>query len=293
MLQQRTLKSLTRAVGVGLHSGQRVELTFRPAPVDAGIVFRRIDLPVPVEIKVSARAVSDARMASTISAGGDPGAPRVQTVEHLLAAFAGLEIDNCLVQVNAEELPIGDGSADHFVSALLDAGRVDQQAARRVCSIAQIEQITLPDAAGSLDAAPAADGQLHITYDLDYPDTPIGRQSCSMNVVPKSFVGELSFARTFVLEREVARMRAQGFGLRATTANVLVFDRSGPVATSVRAANECARHKALDCLGDFALLGCDLVGRIHARQSGHTHNHELIRRLDHQLRARPRVAAAG
>ena len=135
MLRQRTLKSMTRAVGVGLHSGQRVEMTLRPAPPDTGVVFRRVDLPLPVEIAVSAAAVSDARMASTISAGGDPGAPKVQTIEHLMSACSGLGIDNLVIDITADEVPILDGSAASFVFLLQSAGVALQDAPKRFCRI--------------------------------------------------------------------------------------------------------------------------------------------------------------
>ncbi|MBY0237155.1 MAG: UDP-3-O-acyl-N-acetylglucosamine deacetylase, partial [Burkholderiaceae bacterium] len=131
MLQQRTLKSLTRAVGVGIHSGQRVELTLRPAPPDTGIVFRRVDLNTPVDIPVRTETVCDTRMATTVSPGGDPGGPKVQTIEHLLSACAGLGLDNLIVDINADEVPILDGSAASFVYLLQSAGIEQQKAAKK------------------------------------------------------------------------------------------------------------------------------------------------------------------
>ena len=141
MIQQRTLKSLTRAVGVGVHSGHKVELTLRPAPPDTGIVFRRTDLPVPVEIPVNAAAVSDTRMASTISPGGDPGAPKVQTIEHLMSACAGLGLDNLVVDITAEEVPILDGSAASFVFLLQSAGIELQNAPKRFLRVKKTVEV--------------------------------------------------------------------------------------------------------------------------------------------------------
>jgi UDP-3-O-[3-hydroxymyristoyl] N-acetylglucosamine deacetylase/UDP-3-O-[3-hydroxymyristoyl] N-acetylglucosamine deacetylase/3-hydroxyacyl-[acyl-carrier-protein] dehydratase len=214
-------------------------------------------------------------------------------VEHVLAALAGLQIDNCLIQIDAAEPPNGDGSADLFVSALLDAGIRDQSALRHCCVLEHSGQVGIPGCQGSISFGPPAESELQLTYDLDYPGTFIGRQSCSLIASPTSFVSLLSFARTFVLQTEVDGLRAQGLGLRATPRDLLVFGSDGPVENVLRADNECARHKALDCLGDFALLGCDLAGTIHCRQSGHAHNHELIRRIDRHMRSTMRVSAAG
>jgi UDP-3-O-[3-hydroxymyristoyl] N-acetylglucosamine deacetylase/UDP-3-O-[3-hydroxymyristoyl] N-acetylglucosamine deacetylase/3-hydroxyacyl-[acyl-carrier-protein] dehydratase len=217
----------------------------------------------------------------------------VELVEHVLAALAGLRIDNCLIQIDAAECPGRDGSAEDFVAALLDGGMIEQSVPRRQMIVDRICAVSLPGVPGTIALAPSDSGGCELHYDMDYGGPPIGRQSCSLTVTPETFVTELSFARTFVLESEVAALRAKGYGQRATTDHLLVFGKVGPIDNELYADNECARHKALDCVGDFALLGCDLVGEIHAIQSGHALNHEAVRRLDALWRGKETRRAAG
>ncbi|MCA9053642.1 MAG: UDP-3-O-acyl-N-acetylglucosamine deacetylase, partial [Planctomycetaceae bacterium] len=179
------------------------------------------------------------------------------------------------------------------VAALLDAGIREQSSRRRVIVIGESEIIASPDGRGHISVSPTRDGRFQLTYELDYPQPVIGRQACSLDVTPTTFVRELSFARTFVLEGEVAAMRSQGFGKRATTDNLIVFSSDGPIDTELRAPDECARHKALDCIGDFSLVGCDLAGHVQCCGSGHALNHELIRRLEQRLRGCPPLSATG
>lgn len=286
---QRTLARPAEVCGRGLFSGAEVRLRFLPAPEHHGVAFQRIDLPGQPRVPALVRYVQPGLRRTVLARQ----TAQVQTSEHVLAALAGLQIDNCLIQINASEPPNGDGSADEFVAALLDAGVQEQSASRHVYVIDRTELIALPGATGSMQVSPGTDDRLHLTYDLDYPGTAVGQQTCSLSITPTSFVSLLSFARTFVFEPEIAGLQAQGYGLQTTTDDLLVFGPDGPLDNALRADNECARHKALDCLGDFALLGCDLAGTIHCRQSGHALNHELVRRLSARLRAPSRLAAAG
>ncbi|MFV0446261.1 MAG: UDP-3-O-acyl-N-acetylglucosamine deacetylase [Planctomycetaceae bacterium] len=285
---QHTLARPAEISGFGLFTGEDVTVRCLPAPEHYGLAFQRIDLPGQPRIPARVRYVEPGLRRTVLRRGE----ARVQVVEHLLAALAGLQIDNCLIQMSASEPPAGDGSADHFVAELLDAGRVPQRARRRICRIGAHDVINGANG-GGIEIASVAESHCQITYDLDYPGTPIGQQSCSVTVTPRSFVANLSYARTFVFESEVQGMRSQGFGLRATTENLILFGADGPIDTALRGETECARHKALDCIGDLALLGCDIVGHIHCRHSGHALNHEVVRRLEQQLHSVRPLAAAG
>lgn len=286
---QRTLERPARISGFGLFTGDDVTVQFLPAPEHHGLAFQRMDLPGAPRVPALIHYLEPGLRRTVLRRGP----ARVELVEHVLAALAGLQIDNCLIRMTASEPPAGNGSADHFVAALLGAGIREQRAPRRVCRVGKSDVVAAASG-GSIEVRPVAEPRLQLTYDLDYPGTPVGRQTCSVTVVPESFVAELAFARTFVFEHEVHMMRSQGFGLRATTDNLLVFGPEGPLHNALRSETECARHKALDCVGDFALLGCDIVGAVHCRQSGHALNHELVRRLDLYLRtiSAPQAAAA-
>ena len=286
---QRTIRRPAQVSGFGLFSSADVSVCFHPAPEHHGIAFQRIDLPQQPRVPALVRYVRPGLRRTLLQRG----TAQVQVVEHLLAALAGLQIDNCLVQLDASEPPGCDGSADAFTQALLDAGIREQSASRRICRINQTGTIELPERRGRIEFAPPAQDEFKISFEVDYPHPAIGQQTCSTHVSPSTFVRDLSFARTFVLDTEVEAMRSQGFGVRATTSNLILFGVDGPIDTTLRTDNECARHKLLDCLGDFALLGCDIVGRIHCHGSGHAHNHELVRNLEQRLRANSRLAAAG
>jgi UDP-3-O-acyl-N-acetylglucosamine deacetylase len=206
------------------------------------------------------------------------GGATIELVEHVMAALAGLQIDNCVVEVNAPEPPGGDGSSQAFADALLRAGIVELDAPRESL------RLTTPVETGERDqtirGVPHMKNCLTIRYSLDYgPDAPIVPQSFEIDVTPESFLNEIVFARTFVLEQEAHALRAMGYGRRTTARDLLIFGRDGVIDNSLRAPNECARHKLLDCIGDFALAGCDLVGRIEAQRSGHMHNADFVRRV--------------
>lgn len=280
---QRTLARPAEVRGYGLFGGRAVVLRLLPAPEHHGIAFQRIDLPGAPRIPALVGYVQP-RLRRTALVRGEA---IVEVIEHVMAALGGLRIDNCLVQLDAPEPPGCDGSSEAFVSALIDAGIVEQRAPRRICRIEHQEVISNPAGGGFLEFAPASRDSLTITCEIDYPGTPIGAQSFRTEVTPEMFVTQVSFARTFVLEREVEGLRAQGLGLRATTDDLLVFGPDGPIDNELHAGNECARHKLLDCIGDFALLGCDLIGEIRAHQSGHALNHELVRRLSSSIQCAP------
>lgn len=274
---QRTIARTARVDGFGLFGGVDVSLEFCPAPPEHGVVFERVDLSTPVQIPAGIDYVQPRPRCTVIEHQGTS----VAVIEHVMAALAGLRIDNCLVRINAPEPPGGDGSSAAFVAALLQAGEVEQDAFRLRARIQQTFVVTESDFVG-VGAQPPLDTEYEIGCVIDYGSGPIGRQLHRAQITPDRFISELSACRTFVHEQEVQALQAQGIGLRATPENVLVFSESGVIDNSLRFSNECVRHKILDCVGDFALLGCDLVGRFTATQSGHRLNHELIRQIAQQ-----------
>ncbi|MBA2721547.1 MAG: UDP-3-O-[3-hydroxymyristoyl] N-acetylglucosamine deacetylase, partial [Methylibium sp.] len=215
MLQQRSLKSITRAMGVGLHSGQRVELTLRPAAPDTGIVFRRVDLPVPVDIPALATAVSDTRMASTLSPGGDPGGPKVNTVEHLMSACAGLGLDNLLIEITAEEVPILDGSAASFVYLLQSAGIELQDAPKRFIRVLQSVEVHHGEGDKAMWARlePYHGYKLAFEIDFDHPAVDLTGQRVEFDFGGNQYKRDIARARTFGFAKDVDAMRARGLTL--------------------------------------------------------------------------------
>jgi UDP-3-O-acyl N-acetylglucosamine deacetylase len=260
--------------GFGYWSGRDVRVEFHPAPADSGVVFFRDDLPKATPIEAAVHNRLEAPRRTTLSAAG----ATVEMVEHILAALAGLRIDNCHVHATAAEMPGCDGSCLAFVSVLKQAGMVEQNAVRP--QLVVTEPVRVGDEECWVEAGPTAKGGLTLRYRLDYgSDNPIGRETIELKVTPESFERELAPARTFLLKHEANWLRAQGLGTRATYQDLLVFDEHGPIENELRFENECVRHKTLDLLGDLALAGCDLVGRITAHRSGHRQNAELVRVL--------------
>lgn len=251
-----------------------MELEFRPAEVDAGIVFVRRDLAGNPRIKaVVANRVETPRRTTLRAAGAS-----VEMVEHVMAALAGLQIDNCEVWVNEAEMPGCDGSSQPFVTALDSAGTLEQSAARPRLVVRTVTRLGGEDS--WIEARPGAGGGMSVKFRLDYGSgNAIGRQTLQLPVTPESFRRELAPSRTFVLEEEAEWLVSRGLGKRATYENVLVFDKQGPVANILRYRDECVRHKALDLIGDLALAGCDLDGHFIAHRSGHRLNAELVRAL--------------
>ncbi len=282
MIQQRTLKSLTRAVGVGVHSGQKVELTLRPAPPDTGVVFRRTDLPVPVEIPVNATAVSDTRMASTISPGGDPGAPKVQTIEHLMSACAGLGLDNLFVDITAEEVPILDGSAASFVFLLQSAGIELQSAPKRFLRVKKTVEVREGEGATLKWARlePYHGYKLAFEIEFDHPAVDATGQRVEFDFSSGQYKRDIARARTFGFTRDVEMMRTRGLGLGGNMDNVIVVDDTRVLnVEGLRYDDEFVKHKILDAIGDLHIAGNPLLASYTAFKSGHALNNKLLRKL--------------
>lgn len=260
--------------GFGFWSGLDVNVELRPAPPGHGIVFIRRDLPGLPCIPAAIANRVDGPRRTTLSVRGTA----VDMVEHVLAALAGLQVDNCMVYVDRAEMPGLDGSSFRYVEAILEAGLVRQERPRRTLRITRPVRIGGEDA--WLLAEPGDGAGLDLEYRLSYPDDPaIGSQSFSIRLAPETFRTGVAPARTFVTRAEAALLREQGLGRRVNFRDLLVFDDAGPVQNALRFPEECARHKLLDMIGDFALSGCDIVGRITAFRSGHRLNAELVREL--------------
>ena len=278
MLAQRTLKTLTRAVGVGLHSGQRVELTLRPAQPDTGIVFRRVDLPEPVDIPISALAVTDTRLASTISSGG----AKVHTVEHLMSACAGLGIDNLYVDITAEEVPILDGSASSFVFLLQSAGVALQNAPRRFIRV--LAPVEVSEGQGEAlkwaRLEPFHGYKLSFEIDFHHPAVDSTGQRVEFDLSQGSYARDIARARTFGFTKDVEMMRSNGLALGGGLDNAIVMDDYKVLNhDGLRYDDEFVKHKILDAMGDLYLLGKPLLAAYSAFRSGHAMNNRLLREL--------------
>ncbi len=284
MIQQRTIKSLTRAVGVGLHSGQRVEITLRPAAPDTGVVFRRIDLAQPVDIPVSALAVSDTRLASTLSNGG----VKVHTVEHLMSACSGLGLDNLYVDITAEEVPILDGSAASFVFLLQSAGIELQNAPRRFIRLLEPIEVRQGEGAAAKWARLEPYNGFCLSFEIDFkhPAVDATGQSVSFDLSSNTYVRDIARARTFGFTRDVETMRSLGLAMGGGLDNAIVMDDYKVLnAGGLRYDDEFVKHKILDAMGDLYLLGKPLLARYSAFRSGHALNNELLRVLLTQTQA--------
>ncbi|AMV17970.1 UDP-3-O-acyl-N-acetylglucosamine deacetylase [Planctomyces sp. SH-PL14] len=271
---QRTLRRPAVVHGHGLFGGADVTLRFLPADENHGIVFERVDLAAPVRIPATIASLVKMPRRTAIASGG----ASVQMIEHVMAALAGLQVDNCLVQLDAPEPPGGDGSALFLADALWEAGFESQSAPRSIHAVQQ--SVVVEERSGSrISVAPTRDGSYRVSYSLDYGACAIPPQSFDVVLTPESFIEQVAFARTFILEEEVKFLQAQGIGLRATPQSLLVFGPGGVIDNRLRAPDECARHKVLDCIGDFALIGSGLSGDFRADRSGHHANHEVVRQL--------------
>lgn len=288
---QRTLARSATLTGRGLISGQPVRLSLHPAPPDSGIVFRRLDLPGTPLIPAQVSAAVGTQRRTTLSSSSHS----VTVVEHLLAALAGLRIDNCRIDLEGPEPPGLDGSAADYARLLLSAGSILQPRPRRIWSVTQ--PLTLRREGATLTFHPPPPGccELRLTYLLDYgPFAPIAPQRFSVRLTPAVFLQDVAPCRTFLTVREAQQLREQGIGTHLQPSDILVFGPSGPVDNRLRFADEPARHKILDLIGDLALFGEDLAGHIVACRSGHTLNVELARRLGQgrQAIARPTATRA-
>ncbi|MEY4420658.1 MAG: hypothetical protein RLZZ498_1254 [Pseudomonadota bacterium] len=278
MLKQRTLQSLTKAVGVGLHSGQRVELTLRPAQPDTGIVFRRVDLAQPVDIPISATAVTDTRLASTISNGG----AKVFTVEHLMSACAGLGLDNLYIDITAEEVPILDGSASSFVFLLQSAGIVEQNAPKRFIRVLKPVEVREGESANVKWARlePHHGYKLSFEIDFQHPAVDSTGQSVVFDMDTDVYTRDIARARTFGFTRDVEMLRANGLALGGGLDNAIVMDDYKVLnSDGLRYDDEFVKHKILDAMGDLYLIGKPLLASYVAFRSGHAMNNLLLREL--------------
>ncbi len=278
MLAQQTIKSVISAVGVGLHSGQRVDVTLRPAKPDTGIVFRRIDLLEPISIQTSAMAVTDTRLASTISSVG----VKVQTVEHLMSACAGLGIDNLLVDINGEEVPILDGSSSSFVFLLQRAGIEKQKTLKKFIRV--LQPVVVSEGAGETlkwaKFEPYNGYKLNFHIDFAHVAVNATGQEYEFDLIQNSYARDISRARTFCFTKDVEMMRANGLALGGGLDNAIVIDDYKVInADGLRYGDEFVKHKILDAMGDLHLVGHPLLTSYKAFRSGHALNNKLLRKL--------------
>ena len=274
MLRQRTLRNVIRATGVGLHSGQKVFLALRPAPVDTGIVFRRVDLEPVVEIPASAELVSETVLCTGLSVG----AAKVQTVEHLMSAFAGLGIDNAYVELTAPEVPIMDGSAGPFVFLLQSAGIAEQNAPKRFIRIRRPVEVRDGDKVARFE--PHDGFRIGFTVEFRHPAIPASLSRAEVDFSTEAYIREVSRARTFGFMRDLEYMRERNLGLGGSMDNAIVLDEFRVLnEDGLRYADEFVRHKILDAVGDLYLAGRPVIGAFEGFKSGHALNNALVRAL--------------
>lgn len=278
MVKQRTLKSLVRTIGIGVHSGTKVELVMRPAAADTGIVFRRVDVEPPVDIPVTVEAVGDTRMASTLVKDG----VRIGTIEHLMSALAGLGIDNVYIDVDAAEIPIMDGSAASFVFLLQAAGVEELNAPKRFLRVLKPVEVREGHGAQARWARlePHAGFKLEFSIDFNHPAIDSTAQHVEVDFAREAYVSSVARARTFGFVNEVEALRAAGLGLGGNFQNVIVMDEYRVLnADGLRSGDEFAKHKILDAIGDLYQLGKPLIAAYAAYKSGHALNNQLVRAL--------------
>lgn len=274
MLKQRTLKSLVRATGVGLHSGQKVTLVLRPAAPGTGIVFHRVDLNPPVDLKADPYAVGDTRMASCLEKDG----VKLGTVEHLMSALAGLGIDNLHIDVDAEEIPIMDGSASPFVFLLQSAGIEEQNAPKRFLRVKKVVEVEDGDKWARL--SPYEGFRLEFSIHFNHPAVDKSGTKVAVDFADQSYIRDISRARTFGFTQDVEALRDQGLALGGSLENAIVMDEYRVLnAEGLRLPDEFVRHKVLDAVGDLYLAGAPLLAMFNAHKSGHAMNNRLLREL--------------
>jgi len=273
-MRQRTLKNVIRATGVGLHTGEKVFLTLRPAAPNTGIVFRRVDLDPVVDMVARPENVGETLLSTTLT----KGSARVSTVEHLLSAFAGLGIDNAFVDVSAAEVPIMDGSAGPFVFLIQSAGIEEQNALKRFIRIKRTITVREDDKWAKFE--PFDGFKVAFTIDFDHPAFKLRTQQTVIDFSTTSFVKEVSRARTFGFMRELERLRERNLALGGSLNNAIVVDDYRIInEEGLRYEDEFAKHKVLDAVGDLYLLGCSLIGSFSGYKSGHALNNHLLRAL--------------
>ena len=274
MIRQRTLKNVIRATGVGLHTGEKIYLTLRPAPVDTGIIFCRVDLDEPVLIPARSENVGDTRLSTTLTRGD----VRISTVEHLLSAMAGLGIDNAYIDLSAAEVPIMDGSAGPFVFLIQSAGIEEQNAPKRFIRIKR--PVTVEDGDKRAGFEPFDGFKVGFTIEFDHPVFKGNSQHSEIDFSTTSFVKEVSRARTFGFMHEIEQLRERQLALGGSLDNAVVLDNFRVLnEDGLRYGDEFVKHKILDAIGDLYLLGHSLIGAFSGYKSGHALNNKLLRAL--------------
>jgi UDP-3-O-[3-hydroxymyristoyl] N-acetylglucosamine deacetylase len=274
MFQQRTLKTTIRAVGVGLHSGERVTLVLKPAPINSGIVFQRVDLPESTPFRVTPALVNDTRLSSTLVKDG----VRVGTIEHIMSALAGLGIDNVIVEVDAPEMPIMDGSAAPFIYLLQSAGIVDQQAAKQFVRV--LKPIEVIEGDKWVRLLPHEGYKVALTIDFAHPAFKKSAQTIKIDFANTNYVSEIARARTFGFIHEVEYLRMNGLARGGSMDNAIVIDEYRVLNDGgLRFEDEFVRHKVLDLIGDLYILGRPLIAAFEGYKSGHAMNNKLLRAL--------------
>jgi len=280
MTQQRTLKTVIRATGVGLHSGEKVSMTLRPAPVDTGIVFRRVDLDPVVEIPARADAVTETMLCTGLTRDGG----KAMTIEHLMSALAGLGVDNLYVELSAAEVPIMDGSSGPFVFLLQSAGVALQNAPKRFIRIRETVEVREGDKFARF--TPYEGFRLGFTVEFNHPAIPASRSRAEVEFSTENYVREVSRARTFGFMRDLEFMRERNLGLGGSMDNAIVLDEYRVLNDDgLRYADEFVRHKILDAVGDLYLAGRPILGAYEGFKSGHALNNKLVRALMAQPQA--------
>jgi len=276
MIKQKTLKNTITATGVGLHSGEKVYLALKPAPVDTGILFRRVDLDPPVEIKAWAEHVGDTTMSTNLISGE----VRVSTIEHLMSALAALGVDNACVELSAPEVPIMDGSAAAFVFLIQSAGLQEQDAAKQFIRIKR--KVSFEHEGKSASFEPYEGYRVGFTIEFDHPAFEERNKECCLDLSSDSFVKEISRARTFGFMRDIDMLRANNLALGGSVDNAIVVDDFKVLNEGgLRYDDEFVKHKVLDAVGDLYLLGKSIIGEFKGFKSGHYLNNQLLRELLH------------
>jgi UDP-3-O-[3-hydroxymyristoyl] N-acetylglucosamine deacetylase len=272
MFKQRTLKSAIRATGVGLHTGEKVAMTLRPARPNTGIVFRRVDTPKPIDLRADAFRVGDTRLSTSL----EEGDVKVATIEHLMSAFAGLGVDNAYVDLSGSEVPIMDGSAAPFVFLIQSAGIEEQPAAKRFFRIKRPVEVRDGDKWARFE--PFEGLKLSFSIVFDHPVFEKSAQEASVDFAETSYVKEVARARTFGFMQDVEAMRSSGLAQGGSLENAIVMDEYRVLnAEGLRFGDEFVKHKLLDAIGDLYLIGHPLIGAYSAHKSGHGLNNRLLR----------------
>ena len=274
MLPQRTLKKIVKTIGIGLHSGKKVELELRPAAANTGIIFRRVDLDPIIEIKAKAEMVGETMLSTTLVKDG----VKVSTIEHIMSALAGLGIDNAYVDINAVEVPIMDGSAAPFVFLIQSAGIEEQFAAKKFVKI--IKPIIFENKYGRAELTPFDGFKIDFEIDFEHPAVRETRQYLSLDLSNQSYTREISRARTFGFMRDVELMRSKNMGLGGSLANAVVLDDFRILnQDGLRYEDEFVKHKMLDAVGDLYTIGHGIIGAYYGYKSGHAINNLLLHEL--------------